>query len=655
MTSDEIREKYLKFFEAKGHQRIEPAPLVLENDPTTLFTSAGMQPLIPYLKGEPHPKGKRLVDIQPSLRLQDIEEVGDASHTTFFEMLGNWSLGDYFKETQIPQLFTFLVTKSGLEIDPEHLYATIFKGDPKNNIPRDTESENILREEYLHMLPQIEVTVKEDPGLSEMKTTDRIFYYDARKNWWSRSGTPEEMPVGEIGGPDCEIFYQFTGVKHNSKYGKYCHPNCGCGRFLEIGNSVFIEYERTKEGVKPLRQQNVDFGGGLERIMAAVRQSRDIYEIDVFQPAIREIIGSTGIVVDSEKTYTSDEYPAHPILVEEEDREKTREQSIKAIRIIADHLRAATFLLSEGVFPSNKERGYVLRRLIRRAVLHSRHIGINGNFTARVGKAFIESYKDVYPQLENNSRIIYDELEAEETRFRLTLENGLKEFDKYVTIGEVGRPETQKKILSPRDIFFLYETYGFPYELSKEEGERRGIKIPSRFEFEEEFKKHQEKSRTASAGMFKGGLADTSEQVTRLHTATHLLHAALRKILGEHVAQKGSNITAERLRFDFSHPQKLTAEEIKKVDDLVNAQIKKDLPVSFKTMSLDEAVKEGALHFFGEKYGKEVKVYTIGDFSKEVCGGPHVKHTGELGRVRIIKQEKVGAGVVRIYAVSEKT
>jgi len=568
MDSKEIKEKYLKFFEAKGHKIIPPAPLVLENDPTTLFTSSGMQPLVPYFKGKPHPSGKRLVNSQPSLRLQDIEEVGDNRHTTYFEMLGNWSLGDYFKKDQLSWIFEFFTQELGLP--KEKLYVTVYEG--SQEVARDTQSEEIWK----------------SLGMPQ----DHIVFYGVENNWWSRSGIPQKMPVGEIGGPDSEIFFDF-GEELNTHTDKNssCHPNCDCGRFLEIGNSVFMQYEKQADGsLKELPQKNVDFGGGLERITAALNNNPDIFKIDIFLPTIEKLEALT------KKNYQGNE---------------------KAMRIIADHLGASTALVKNGVIPANKMHGYVLRRLIRKMAVKLLNLGV---------KITKDNLKNI-----TNEAVILEEL----LKFNSTLERGLRETEKIAKInGKIA--------------FDLYQSFGFPVEITADIFEEKGQKI-NREEFEEEFAKHKELSRTASVGMFKGGLADASEVVTKYHTATHLLHAALRQILGGSVAQKGSNITAERLRFDFSYPQKLTDYELQKVEDLVNLQIENKLPVSCKAESLDEAIKEGALHFFAEKYGDQVKVYSIGNFSKEVCGGPHMSNTSEICRVKIIKQEKVGSAILRIY------
>ena len=557
MSTDEIRKKYLDFFKKRGHIEITPSPLVIDSDPTTLFTSSGMQQLVPFFKGEKHPSGKRLVDIQPSLRLGDLEEVGDNRHTTFFEMLGNWSLGDYFKEDQLHFIWEFYTKDLGLP--PERLHVTVFEGG--GGVPKDTESFEIWKK----------------IGVPE----SHIHFYDAKKNWWSRAGTPEQMPPGEIGGPDSEIFYEFENVAHDPKFGSFCHPNCDCGKFMEIGNSVFMQYEKIGDGkLVELKQKNVDFGGGLERVAAALLESPDIFKIDMFLGAIQKIEKEIGQNYGMES---------------EKDR---------SFRIIADHLRASANLLAEGVIPSNKLQGYVLRRLIRRAMFHFHLLGsgISGGAVSHIA----EEYKKFYPNVNKNWEFVEENLTAEATRFETALKRGLAKLTKAVSEG---------KIIDGEFAFDLYQTEGFPLELTMEILKQNGMQFSAEEKntFESEFEKHKESSRSASAGMFKGGLAEASEITTKLHTATHLLHAALRQILGEHVGQKGSHITSERLRFDFSHPQKLTDKEIKDVEDMINLKIKEDLPVTLEVMSLDGAIKEGAMHFFGEKYGSEVKVYTIGD------------------------------------------
>lgn len=588
MTSREIREKYIKFFVEKEHKEIPTAPLVLENDPTTLFTSAGMQPLVPYLKGEPYPLGKKLVNSQPSFRSQDIMEVGDNRHTTFFEMLGNWSLGDYFKEKQLAWFWEFLTKELGLA--KEKLYVSVFGGG--SGVDKDTETEKVWKKIGV---PQ-----------------SHIHFYGTDKNWWSMSGPPEKMSPGEIGGPDSEAFYDF-GTPHNPKYGRECHPNCECGRFLEIGNSVFIQYVKEADGgLTELPQKNVDFGGGLERLTAAVNNDPDVFKIDLFQPIIKEI-----------EKVTKKEY---------EDS-----VNVGAMRVIADHLKAATFIIASGVRPSNKLHGYVLRRLLRRAAVKIHKLDVDIKVLPGVAEPVLKIYNGMFGiEAEKHTKVVQDVIKEELGRFSKSLDRGLKEVGKLKSIdGKVA--------------FDLYQSCGFPLEITEEFAKEKGQEINHK-EFEKEFEKHKELSRTASAGMFKGGLMEDTPETRKLHTATHLLHAALRQVLGEHVKQMGSNITSERLRFDFLHPRPLTQEEVKKISELVNRKIEEGLSVTWKETALDQALKEGALAFFGEKYGDKVKVYTIGDFSKEVCGGPHVEKTGEIGRVTITKEEGLGAGIRRIYA-----
>jgi alanyl-tRNA synthetase len=585
MTSRELVEKYLQFFKEKGHSVIPSASLIPENDPTVLFTTAGMHPLVPYFLGEEHPAGKRLTNNQICLRTDDIDEVGDTTHHTFFEMLGNWSLGDYWKEESIKNSFEFLTEV--LKINKDKLAITCFAGD--EDAPKDTESAEIWKK----------------LGIPEK----RIYFLSKEDNWWG--------PAGETGpcGPDTEIFFE-TGEKSCSSN---CRPGDNCGRFVEIWNNVFMQYAKTSEGKYiPLKQNNVDTGMGVDRTTAVLNGLADDY-------LVKDLWGEI-------------------ILAIKEISGKDYEDETKAFRIIADHIRASVFLAAEGVIPGNKLQGYVLRRLIRRAVRWGKKLKIAKPFLEKVAQAVINSYKKAYPTLKEKEKEIIAVIKEEENKFSQTLEKGLKEIEK---IGE----------LDGKNAFFLYETYGFPLELTEEIALDRGQKI-NRKVFAEEFAKHKNLSKTASAGMFKGGLSDASEEVTQFHTTTHLLHAALRKVLGNHISQKGSNITSERLRFDFSHPEKLTEEQLKAVSDLINEQITKKLPVKVETMSLKEAKEKGALAFFGEKYGEKVKVYTIGNsntdfFSKEVCGGPHVEDTSEIGRVRIIKQEKIGGGVVRIYIAKE--
>ena len=623
MTAQEIRKAYLDYFRDRDHAVIPRALLVPQNDPTTLFTGSGMQPLIPYLLGEAHPDGVRLLDSQTCLRAQDIDEVGDNRHTTFFEMLGNWSLGDYFKAEQMPWFFEFLVGTVGLE--PERLYVSCFIGDDTNGIPKDTESaktwEKLFGEQGIDA-KQVDIGSEAD-GYEKGMQGGRIFFYDASKNWWSRSGTPDKMPTGEPGGPDSEVFYDF-GTPHNSRYGKQCHPNCDCGRFLEIGNSVFMEYLKTEEGFTHLPKRNVDFGGGLERIAAASIQDPDIFKISILKP-----------IIDKLEELSGKNYDSHT----------------ESMRVIADHLRAATWLAVDGVVPSNKEQGYVMRRLMRRAIRFAFELGVEQNFVEQVVPVIIDLYKSDFAEVAGKEELILNVLTKEEKVFRQTLRAGVREFGKLARNGVTGEV-----------IFRLYDTYGFPLELTKEEAFKQEVDVSEDAdkEFERLMEEQRNRSRTANKGEFKGGLADHSDITTKYHTATHLMYKALRLVLGDHVIQRGSNITAERLRFDFSHPDKVTPEQIAEVEKIVNENIDKDWPMGWKEMNTKEALAQGVLGAFGDKYGETVKVYTAGDpdgewFSKEICGGPHVEHTGSLGeggkRFKITKEESSSAGVRRIKAV----
>lgn len=608
MTLGEIRSKYLEFFKARGHVVVPSASLVPQNDPTTLFTGSGMQPLLPYLLGSPHPQGKRLVNSQKSFRSMDIEEVGDNRHTTFFEMLGNWSFGDYFKEEQLPWFFEFLTKEIGLPA--ERLWVTCFEGDAAFNLPQDRESAEIWKR----------------LGIPE----ERIKFYGAKKNWWSRAGEPANMPPGEPGGPDSEVFFDF-GTPHDPRFGKECHPNCDCGRFMEIGNSVFMEYVKNADGTfSKLPQRNVDFGGGLERITAAANNDPDVFNVD----SLRSIISHFEGVADSDDGY---------------------EDKTVSYRIIADHMRAACFLVADGVSPSNTDQGYFLRRLIRRSVLHADKIGIHHGYLAQLCEVIVGHYKDQYPGLEDRD---YQVIYREEDKFRATLARGLKEFEKLVSKGEI----------SGKDAFTLFTSYGFPLELIVEMAPA-GISV-GLIEFADEMKKHQDLSRAGAQQKFKGGLADTAEKTVKLHTAHHLLLRALQLVLGEDVKQRGSNITQERLRIDFSSPAKLTKEQLAEVEHLVNEKIDEDLPVIRSEMSKEDAEKLGAEHEFGQHYGDRVSVYSVGPkgatplnpqfnkrFSIEFCGGPHVTHTGAIAeggrRFKIQKEEAVAAGVRRIKAVLE--
>lgn len=617
MSADELRSLYLEHFSQLGHQVIPSSSLVPENDPTTLFTGSGMQPLVPYLLGQPHPEGKRLVNSQKCFRSQDIEEVGDNRHTTFFEMLGNWSLGDYFKKEQLSWFFEFLTSK--LELDPNKLFVTVFGGNSQLGVPRDEESAQIWQE--LFATVGIEAKVVENASTEGMGA-GRIFYYDQTKNWWSRSGTPEAMPPGEPGGPDSEVFYDFgenLGIHEHSNFAEeLCHVNCDCGRFLEIGNSVFMQYQKQQDGsFKELEQKNVDFGGGLERLLAVKLEHPDIFQTDLFLP-----------IIDSLQEIAGVKYGSSP-------------EVDKSYRVIADHLKASVMLAGDGIFPSNKAQGYFSRRLVRRAIRFAKMIGIEEPFVAKIIPSVEKMYRHQYPDLIQNIERITEELSSEERKFKLTLDKGLRELEKFSE-------------LNAEIAFKLYETYGFPFELTQEIAQEKGQFIDPQ-DFLEAKKAHADASRTASAGTFKGGLQDKAQVTVQFHTATHLLHSALRKVLGDRVAQRGSHITAERLRFDYSYDDKVTPEQIKDVEGQINQWIADDLPVTMETMPKETALESGAIAFFREKYPDLVTVYTVGKdtrsnwVSKELCGGPHVQKTGEIGTVEVFKDKSIGAGVRRIY------
>lgn len=600
MTAADIKNKFIKFYEERGHKEIQNSSIVPENDPTTLFTSSGMQPLVPYLLGEKHPQGKKLVNAQNSFRSQDIDEVGDNRHTTFFRMMGNWSLGDYFKEEQLPWFFEFLTEE--LKINQKRLYVSAFSG--YESIPKDTDSEQIWKEIFKR---------------ANIESEGRIFFYGADKNWWSRSGTPDKMPPGEPGGPDSEVFYDFGDPKihENSSFkNQKCHINCDCGRYLEIGNSVFMQYQKMADGgFKELPQKNVDFGGGLERLLAAATNEQDIFRTELYFPIIEVIEKFTG--------------------------KKYEGENQTPMRIIADHLKAATFIIAAGIKPSNKEQGYVLRRLLRRSVVKMYQLaGVLApieSFSLIADKILeIEEKIDEKLDKKRDFPIIFPIIQDEIQRFGLSLEKGLKMIEKTESI-------------TGKEAFDLYQSFGFPVEITAELMAQKGKKV-NLDEFMAEFEKHKELSRSASSGMFKGGLADSSEKTVMGHTATHLLHQALRDLLGEKIHQTGSNITDERIRFDFNYDQKLTDEEVEKIEETVNQKIKENLKVDMKIMSTEEARKLGAIGLFDEKYQDNVKVYLIGDYSKEICGGPHADFTGKLKKFKILKQENIGHGQKRIYA-----
>lgn len=590
MTHLQLRKLFSDFWKSKHHAWVPPIPLVPQNDPTTLFTGSGMQQLVPYLLGEPHPLGKKLYNIQPCIRVQDIEEVGDNRHDTFFEMMGNWSLGTYFKKEQLVWFWEFLTKE--LKLPKEKLYVSVFKG--TKDIPQDSESYNVWK----------------SLGVPE----ERIFKYGPDKNWWSRAGVPENMPAGEPGGPDSEVFYEFTQVKHDPKFGKECHPNCNCGRFLEIGNSVFMQYKKIQDGsFSELPNKNVDFGGGLERILAALNNNPDIFLTDVFYPIIQPL-----------EQFLSKSY--------KEERDKSD------MRVIADHMKAASFIMLNGVRPSNKEQGYILRRLLRRSAVKMHKLaGISAlEKLGIVCDAVLKTY-DVSIHHMLIKQIVTEEI----SKFKQSLNRGMREVSKIDKIdGKIA--------------FDFYQSFGFPLEITEELFKEKGQVIDQK-QFYGEFEKHKNLSRTASAGKFKGGLADHSEQTLKYHTATHLLHQALFDVLGNDIRQEGSNITVERLRFDFSSPQKPQPPQIKKVEEIINKKVKESLPVSFKIMPKEEAMKIEARAFFREKYPDTVKVYFVGEslekaYSKEFCGGPHVTNTKDIGRIEIYKFEKIGSNLYRIYA-----
>jgi len=604
LNSTELRQKYLDFFKSKNHTIIGSASLIPENDPTVLFTTAGMHPLVPYLLGQKHPSGTRLADVQKCVRTGDIDEVGDTSHFTFFEMLGNWSLGDYFKEDSIKWSFEFLTDKKWLGLDIAKLAVTVFEGDA--DAPRDEFSADVWKKS----------------GMPE----NRIAYLPKKNNWWG--------PAGQTGpcGPDTEIFYwrgtsEFPPVDSNPKNDEE--------NWLEIWNNVFMEYFKNEKGeFEPLKQKNVDTGMGMERTIAVINGLTDTYQIDTMWPLIQKIEEISGREYVENKDVT------------------------KAMRVIADHLRTSTMIMGDdrGIGPSNVDQGYIVRRLIRRAVRYGKIIGLKENFCSIISEKVIEIFGDIYPEVKKNKEFILMEMAREESKFRNTIEQGIKEFEKLVDGFRLAFEKTGKLIntISGKQAFKLYDTYGFPLEMTMELAVEHGLNVDVD-DFNVAFKRHQELSRAGAEQKFKGGLADTSEISTKYHTATHLMHSALRKVLGSHVEQRGSNITADRMRFDFSHPEKMTDEQKQQVEDMVNEVIVKNYPVTFAEMSVEEAKKQNAIGLFEDKYGESVKVYTVGNnqeiYSREICGGPHVKNTGVLGKFKIIKEEAVSSGVRRIKAV----
>lgn len=671
MNTETIRNEYLKFFADRGHAVIKRAPLVLHDDPTTLFTGSGMQPIIPYLLGEPHPEGKRLVDSQTCLRAQDIDDIGDNRHTTFFEMLGNWSMGDYFKKQQIEWMFEF--HRDIVKLDLSKLYVTCYIGDERYDIPKDTEAADVWAKLFADAglsNGMQDIGSEEDGYAKGMQDGARIFFYDGSKNWWSRNGAPENTPIGDPCGPDSEMFYDF-GTPHKTEYGEFCHPNCDCGRFMEIGNNVFMAYKKVADGkFEALEHPNVDHGSGLERIAAAKNNDPDVYKISLMWPIIEKLESISGKKYDSHT---------------------------ESMRVIADHLRAATFLAVDGCVPSNKQQGYVMRRLVRRAMVKAFDLGVEQNFMEQVVPVIADLYMNDYPEVKEKRDEVIAVLIKEEKSFRQTLRKGLKELEKIsilpktvdiihasddkfyehlpnAKIVEPGKSIEPSATIRPGtpvlwggDVFKLQDTFGFPVELTLEEAFKLGIPVTEDWQksYEEMRLDQQQRSQTAAKGTFKGGLGGQTLQHKKYHTATHLMYQALRDVLGDHVVQRGSNITEERLRFDFSHDQKVTPEQLAEVERIVNEQISKDLQISFAEYPTSEATGPlGALGQFGDRYGETVKVYSMKDphspaderpFSFEICGGPHVDHTLELfddgKKFKIIKEEASSAGIRRIKAV----
>lgn len=624
MNAQDIRRSYLEFFKERGHAIVERAPLVLKDDPSTLFTGSGMQPMIPYLLGRSHPQGQRITDSQTCLRAQDIEDIGDNRHTTFFEMLGNWSMGDYFKEQQIEWMFEWLADV--VQLDMSRLYVTAFIGAPEYGIEKDHTAAAVwqrLFEARGLRADEADIGSEADGYSRGMRDGERIFYYDGSKNWWSRNGKPETTPIGDPCGPDSEMFYDF-GTPHDPAFGEFCHPNCDCGRFMEIGNNVFMAYRKVADGVfEPLDKPNIDHGSGLERIAAAKIDNPDVFRISLLWP-----------IIETLQTLSKKSYESHTT----------------SMRVIADHLRAATFLAVDGCIPANKEQGYVMRRLLRRAIRFAFELGIEQNFFEAIVPVIADLYADDYPEVAAGRDNIIAVLVKEEKVFRQTLRKGLQQLGKYADGGLTGN-----------ELFTLYDTYGFPVELSTEEAFKQNIPLSEQWhdEFEAQMEAQRTRSRTATKGEFKGGLGGQDMIHKKYHTATHLLQSALRHIFGPALRQHGSNITDERLRFDFNLDRKVTPEEIAQAEALVNGWIADDLPVTFAVYPTDQALAMGAIGPFGERYDNEVKVYQMGEgdqiASLEICGGPHVDHTGQLAEggatFKITKEEASSAGIRRIKAV----
>lgn len=646
MSGNEIRAKYLAFMQEKGHAAVPSSALVPENDPTTLFTGSGMQSMVPYLLGETHPKGTRITDSQKCFRADDIDEVGDNRHTTFFEMLGNWSFGDYFKKEQISWIWEFLINELGL--DPNKLYITAFGGDEETGIRRDEEAPRLWQKlfEEQGIEAKIADIGSESAGYERgMKPGERIFYYNAKKNWWSRAGVPSNMPVGEPGGPDSEMFYDF-GTEHDPDWGEHCHPNCDCGRFMEIGNNVFMQFQKNQDGsFSELKAKNIDFGGGLERITAAVNDDPDVFNVDLLR-----------VVVDQIEELTNKKYLDNK----------------EAFRVVTDHVRGAVFMIGDDVLPSNTEQGYFVRRLLRRAVRFADKLELPAGQLQNLADTLIEKYQDHYTNLVDKKDLIKEQIATEEAQFRKTLENGLTQFNKISLqvhmkskevdgkrVVDTSTPPEAKHAISAQNAFALFTTYGFPIELTEEIAAEKGL-VVDRKGFEKLMKDHREKSRAGAEQKFKGGLADNSEKVVQYHTATHLLLAALRTLIGEHVHQAGSNITGERLRFDFTHGEKIERYKLDELETWVNNAISTGGTVSIETMPKVDAESDTSIEgSFWDRYPDEVKVYTITGndgtvFSRELCGGPHVNDLADIkGTFKIKKESSSSAGVRRIKAVLE--
>ena len=642
LTGNDIREKYLAFMVKKGHEIVPSAALVPENDPTTLFTGSGMQPMVPYLLGETHPKGTRITDSQKCFRAEDIDDVGDNRHTTFFEMLGNWSLGDYFKKEQINWIAEFLLDE--IKLNPDNFYVTAFIGDKRAGLPKDTETVEIWQKIFTERNLSSgvgEIGSSEDGSNRGMKEGERIFYYDSKENWWSRAGVPDKMPVGEIGGGDSEMFYDFQ-TEHNPSFGKYCHPACDCGRFMEIGNSVFMEYLKTDKGFEKLPMQNVDFGGGLERIAAAANSEADVFKVDLLWSVVKKIEYLSG---------------------------KNYNDNLEAFRVVTDHIRGAVFMIGDGIMPSSTEQGYFVRRLLRRAVRYADILEIPAGELKNLAYTVITIYKNHYTNLADTSSAIQKAIELEEEQFRRTIENGLKQFNKISLRVHVKTKDVDgkkmidkstavgKRAISAQNAFDLFTTYGFPIELTEEIAKEKSL-VVDRQGFEKLMSEHKEKSRAGAEQKFKGGLADNSDKVVQYHTSTHLMLAALRHFLGNHIHQAGSNITGERLRFDFTHPEKVEKETLEKIEAWVNKAINTGGEVSIETMAKSEAETDPTVEgSFWDRYPDEVKVYNIVGhdgtvFSRELCGGPHVKNLSEIqGVFKIKKEESSSAGIRRIKAI----